>query len=365
MAINLSRETTLRLNAVTWRKHYPVEKLAFMLKPNSLHAVTTLTPLRVSFAGGGSDFPEFNKFLPGLVVSMAIRQYIYVTVKRHSPLFGERYRISYSETEHADSLAEIQNDIARACIELVGVDEPLFVSTASDLPAMSGLGSSSSFAVGLLNALHLLVGETVSAGQLAEEACQVELEMLGKPIGKQDQYAAAFGGLNAFEFRVDGRVSVDALTLDPQTYNLLDDLVMLWTGVQRTAVSVLEEQNQRTVENHDSLSGLVQLAQNFKSQLIGGILTRAQLGALLTSGWALKRELASNVTSEFLDATFEACINAGALGGKLLGAGGGGFLLMCVPQDGQEKFRRRVAPLPLVPVELEVRGSQVLSQVLA
>lgn len=295
---------------------------------------------------------------------MAIRQYIYVTVKRHSPLFGERYRISYSETEHVDSLSEIQNDIVRACIELVGVDEPLFVATASDLPAMSGLGSSSSFAVGLLNALHLLIGETVSAGQLAEEACEVELGMLGKPIGKQDQYAAAYGGLNAFEFRVDGRVSVDTLTLDPQTFNLLDGLVMLWTGVQRTAASVLEEQNHRTVENYDSLCGLVQLAESFKAQLIGGNLTSAKLGEFLTTGWALKRELASNVTSEFLDKTFEECIAAGALGGKLLGAGGGGFLLMCVPQDDQERFEKSLAHLSIVPVQLEVRGSQVLSQVL-
>ena len=162
--------------------------------------VTTITPQRISFAGGGTDFPDFYLKNGGAVVSATIDKFVYVTVKRHSELFREKYRLSYSQTEHVDEIDSIENDIARECLRFLNVDPPLFISTTSDLPVSSGLGSSSSFAVGLLLALHNLRGESVTAGQLAEEACHIEIEVLGKPIGKQDQYAAAFGGLNFYEF---------------------------------------------------------------------------------------------------------------------------------------------------------------------
>jgi len=322
-----------------------------------------MTPLRVSFLGGGTDFPAFHATHDGQVVSMAIQQFIYVTVKRHSPLFGERYRISYYETEHVNSIDEIQNEIVRACIKLIGIQEPLFVGTASDIPAMSGLGSSSSFAVGLLNALHLLVGESVSAGQLAEEACEVEINRLQKPIGKQDQYAAAFGGLNSFRFHTSGRVSVDAITLDSETSKILNGLVMLWTGMPRTAESILQEQNERTAQNQKSLSDLVQLSVDFKAQLVSGNLTLERLAQLLTQSWQIKRGLASNVTSVHLDAAFDKCLSVGALGGQLLVAGGGGFLLMCVSPERQEEFITQVNQLVAVPVRLETQGSRILSTV--
>lgn len=333
------------------------------MKTSSLHAVTTMTPLRVSFMGGGTDFPAFYETDEGLVVSMAIQQFIYVTVKRHSSLFGERYRISYSETEHVNSIGEIQNEIVRACIELIGIEEPLFVATASDIPSMSGLGSSSSFTVGLLNALHVLIGEYVSAGQLAEEACEVEISKLGKPIGKQDQYAAAFGGLNSFRFHTDGRVSIDAITLDRQTSALLNDLILIWTGMQRKADSILHEQNERTDQNQDALSTLVHFSNELKDQLVSGNLTLPGLADQLTRSWQIKRGLASNVTSEPLDDAFNRCLSAGALGGKLLGAGGGGFLLMCVPLGCKADFVSQITPLVSVPVRLESQGSRVLSKV--
>jgi D-glycero-alpha-D-manno-heptose-7-phosphate kinase len=324
-----------------------------------------MTPLRVSFLGGGTDFPAFHVRNEGLVVSMAIQQFIYVTVKRHSPLFGERYRISYYETEHVNSVDEIQNEIVRACIKLIGIQEPLFVGTASDIPAMSGLGSSSSFAVGLLNALHLLVGESVSAGQLAEEACEVEINRLQKPIGKQDQYAVAFGGLNSFRFHTSGRVSVDSITLDSETSKILNGLIMLWTGMPRTAESILHEQNERTAQNQDALNSLVNLSVDFKEQLVGGDLTLQRLADLLTQSWQIKRGLASTITSGPLDDAFDKCLSAGALGGKLLGAGGGGFLLMCVPPHKHDEFLTAVTPLVGVPVRLEPQGSRVLSRVSA
>ena len=191
--------------------------------------VSTITPQRISFVGGGTDLPAFYESHDGEVISSAIAQYVYVTVKRHSPLFQEAYRLSYSKTEHAHKLDDIENGIARECLRLVHVEPPLYIATAADLPASSGLGSSSSFAVGLLHALHLLKGERVSPGQLAEEACEIEINILGNPIGKQDQFAAAFGGLNHMLFKKNGRVEIDHLVLQD---NLIDEIfensLLIW-----------------------------------------------------------------------------------------------------------------------------------------
>lgn len=324
--------------------------------------MSTMTPLRISFFGGGTDFPAFYNHENGLVVSMAIQEFIYVSVKRHSPLFGEKYRISYYETEHVNALGDIKNSIARSCLELIGIEEPLFISTSSDIPTMSGLGSSSSFAVGLLNALHVMQGQTVSAGQLAEEACEVELNLLGKPIGKQDQYAAAFGGLNSFEFRTDGRVSVDAITLDGKSIYPLDSLLLVWTGMQRSAESILMEQNENTETNRTNLVKLKEFATTFKRELVAGELRLEQLASMLNESWNVKRNLAANVSSDEMDAVFSRLIEAGALGGKLLGAGGGGFFLACVPLELRANFTDRVHPLNVLPVTLESIGSRVLSR---
>ena len=216
--------------------------------------VTTITPQRLSFAGGGTDFADFYLHHGGAVVSATIDKFVYVTVKRHSELFDEKYRLSYSLTEHVDDLDLIKNDIARECLRFLNVDPPLFISTTSDLPVSSGLGSSSSFAVGLLLALHCLRGEEVTAGQLAEEACHIEIDVLGKPIGKQDQYAAAFGGLNFYEFMKDGRVRVESLwnrVTDLQ--ELFDSGTLYWTGVQRRAEDVLGEQQKNIPSQIEAL----------------------------------------------------------------------------------------------------------------
>ena len=220
--------------------------------------VTTITPQRISFVGGGTDLPSFYTNHGGGVISSAINQYVYVTVKQHSPLFDEAYRLSYSKTEHAHTLDDIENSIARECLRLVHVEPPLYIATAADLPASSGLGSSSSFAVGLLNALHLLKGERVSPAQLAEEACEVEINILGNPIGKQDQYAAAFGGLNHIIFKESGRVEIDHLVLQN---NLIDEIfensLLIWTGIQRDASSILAKQNKNVAKKIASYELLI------------------------------------------------------------------------------------------------------------
>src|ERR1051325_11199573 len=204
--------------------------------------IMTRTPLRVSFAGGGTDLADFYQKDFGAVFSTAINKYIYVTVKRHGPVFNELIRLNYSRSEQVQSLDEIENDIARECLRLLEIDPPIYVSTVADLPASTGLGGSSSFAVGLLNALHAFRGERVSAGQLAEEGCHIEIDVLKQPIGKQDQYAAAFGGLNLFCFGRNG------VTVHPQHISkrkldaLFESVMMFWTGMQRDASTVLEDQ---------------------------------------------------------------------------------------------------------------------------
>jgi D-glycero-alpha-D-manno-heptose-7-phosphate kinase len=327
-------------------------------------AVTTITPQRVSFCGGGTDLPDFYRKQGGAVVSSTIDKYIYVTVKRHSPLFSEAYRLSYSKTEHVQSLDEIENDVARECLRLLHVEPPLFIATASDLPALSGLGSSSSFAVGLLYALHTLRGEDVSAGQLAEEACHVEIEMLKRPIGKQDQYAAAFGGLNYIAFNPDGRVHLDPLWLpDEGAAGLFRNSMLFWTGVQREAGEILHEQRARIDEKSDTLAGMRDMAGVCRDALLGSADDLRRFGALLDAGWRSKRSLASNVSSSQIDDCYARAMSAGALGGKIVGAGGGGFLYLVVPEERHVAVRAALREMVDVPVRYEPRGARLLSVV--
>src|SRR4029450_11457823 len=204
--------------------------------------VVSSTPLRVSFAGGGTDLAAFYEHERGAVFSTAINKYIYVTVKRHGEVFNERIRLNYSRSEQVQGVDEIENNSERECLRFLQVEPPLYISTVGDLPASTGLGGSSSFAVGLLNALHAFRGERVSAGQLAEEACHIEIDVLRQPIGKQDQYAAAFGGLNFFCFKPGGGVTVEPQRVaNGGLEDLFANILMFWTGHQRDAGSVLAE----------------------------------------------------------------------------------------------------------------------------
>jgi D-glycero-alpha-D-manno-heptose-7-phosphate kinase len=322
--------------------------------------IVTRTPLRLSFAGGGTDLPAFYQHDDGAVLSSGIDKYIYVTVKRHGGMFDEAVRINYSRSEKVERISEIDNDIARECLRFLEVDPPIYVSTVGDMPASSGLGGSGAFAVGLLNALHALLGERVSAGQLAEEASHIEMEVLGQPIGKQDQYAAAFGGLNLFRFRNDGTV-----TVEPQRIRngflgeLFEHIVLFWTGHQRDAGSVLAEQQRRTDEKHESLCRMREQALQLR-QLLSNHATVAEVGRLLHEGWLEKRGLASTITNPQIDAWYDRARAAGALGGKVAGAGGGGFLFLVVPPDRQPAVRASLEGLREVRVRPETHGSQVV-----
>lgn len=329
-----------------------------------LRAVTTLSPMRMSLAGGGTDIPSYFVDHGGAVVSAAINQYVYVTVKRHSSLYGENYRLSYFKTEHVNELDEIENDIARECLRLVPIDPPLFMATVSDLPTLSGLGSSSSFAVGLLYALHLLRGENVSAGQLAEEACRVEIEILKRPIGKQDQYAAAFGGLNYIAFRRDGRVEIDPLVVpNGGIAHLFESSMLFWTGSQRDASTILGGQVTQIPRTSDHYAVLHQLADACRDEILRGPADLTRLAALLDAGWKIKRRLSTGISTRQIDEWYEKALSAGALGGKILGAGGGGFLYLLVPPECQDRVRAALSDMVDVRIGYDARGARILSEV--
>ena len=323
--------------------------------------VLTRTPLRVSFAGGGTDLAAFYESEYGAVVSTAINKYIYVTVKKHGEIFNEPIRLNYSRSEQVSRIDEIHNNIARECLRFLAIDPPIYISTVGDLPASTGLGGSSSFAVGLLNALHAYRGEKVSAGQLAEEASQIEIDILKEPIGKQDQYAAAFGGFNVFFFKRGGNVSVEPVRLANGGLSaLFEHMLMFWTGHQRDSSSVLAEQRNNTPDKMDSLLRMRNQAMEIQKLLCNNHGEIDMFGRILDEGWQLKRQLATTISTGQIDRWYQLARAAGALGGKLCGAGGGGFLLFLVPSDRRQSVRGALTDLVEVSVGPEVHGSQIL-----
>jgi D-glycero-alpha-D-manno-heptose-7-phosphate kinase len=323
--------------------------------------VVTRTPLRVSFAGGGTDLADFYERGYGAVFSTAIDKYIYVTVKRHSELFNEPIRINYSSTEQVDTIDEIKNNIARECLRFLGVQPPIYISTVGDLPASTGLAGSSSFAVGLLHALHAYRGERVSPGQLAEEATHIEIIVLKEPIGKQDQYAAAFGGLNFFRFNPGGAVTVEPLRMQGTFLDdLFEHILMFWTGIQRDASSVLSEQKQNIPAKLAFLEKMRAHAHQLQQCAGAGPFDPAAFGRVLHESWQLKRQLASSISSSQIDAFYERAMKAGAEGGKICGAGNGGFLLFIVRPEKKSAVRNALSDLLEVPIRFEAHGSRVL-----
>ena len=335
--------------------------MANLVRSETPRIVVTRTPLRVSFAGGGTDLAGFYEQDYGAVFSTAIDKYIHVTVKRHSELFNEPIRINYSVTEMVDEVGHIQNNIARESLRLLKIDPPIYISTVGDLPASTGLAGSSSFAVGLLQALHAYRGERVSPSQLAEEACHIEITVLKEPIGKQDQYAAAFGGLNFFRFNPGGAVTVEPVRVSSHFLGaLFDHILMFWTGIQRDASSVLVEQQRNIPDKLSYLKKIRDHAHELQSLAGSGRFDPVAFGRVLHESWQLKRQLASAISSPKIDEYYERAMKAGAEGGKICGAGNGGFLLFMVKPEKQPAVRQTLAQLLEVPVRYEVQGSRVL-----
>lgn len=324
--------------------------------------VITRTPLRVSFIGGGSDTGEYYRTAgPGQVVSLALNKYIYVAVKRHAPIFGERYRLSYSKNEIVDSLDDIENNIIRECIRFSEIDDPLYISTFSDIPAASGLGSSSALAVGLLNALHSLKEDPITRGQLAEEACYVEIDKLKSPIGKQDQYAVAFGGMNHFRFFADERVATESVDL-PSDYlsEFLSSASLFWTGLSRQAGSILTEQKANfSAGKIDEVSRMVEMVPEFLD-MIRTQRPISEVAELISHSWLLKQKFASKISSPDVANMFDMLVNFGGWGGKLCGGGGGGFILMFHDPAAGQNISERSNSKYRLELGMDFAGSVVL-----
>jgi len=330
---------------------------------NPVSLVVTRTPLRVSLIGGGTDLPEFyERQGRGAVISLALGRYIYVVVKRHAKIFNEQYRISYSKTEVAQNLSEIENNVIRECLRFADIQESLFVSTFSDIPAASGLGSSSSLTVGLLNALYAFKRENITRYQLAEEACEIEISRMGQPIGKQDQYAATFGGLNMYEFLSDGHVNVKGIKL-PHGYldRLLQSGTLYWTGLTRNVETILTQQKHNFSQGSThSAEAILDMVSPFHSALLSGA-TAPQVADIIAQSWELKKQLSSNVSNSVIEDYYSAAKAAGAYGGKICGGGGGGFLLLLHPNELRDSIGK-AAGFPFhLELNMDFSGTEILT----
>lgn len=318
------------------------------------------TPLRVSFLGGGTDFHDFYEREEGCVLSSAIDKYIFVIIKER---FDEKIRLGYTRTELVDSLDELQHELVREALRLTGITRQVELSTMGDIPSQgSGLGSSSTVTVGCLNAMYAHKGVLVDAETLAHQACTIEIDILDKPIGKQDQYIAAYGGLRFIRFQPDHTVRVEDVDVAEDVRRALDERLMLfYTGVTRQASSILKDQVAHIGDRMTVLCGLKSLAFEARRHLEQGQLDA--LGTVMDRGWSLKRQLASRISNASIDEMYETARQAGALGGKITGAGGGGFLLLYCPPKYHDAVRYALRGLRELPFRLERDGSKVIFNV--
>jgi D-glycero-alpha-D-manno-heptose-7-phosphate kinase len=319
--------------------------------------IITQTPLRISFLGGGTDFHGFYGQEEGCVLSSAINKYIFVIVKER---FDNKIRVGYTRTEMVDRLDDVQHNLVREALRKAGITQRIEVATMGDIPsAGTGLGSSSTVTVGALNAMYQHQGEVRDAATLAREACEIEIDILGQPIGKQDQYIVAHGGLRFIRFKPDGTVLVEKVRLPDESHRWLGrQLMLFYTGITRSAGSVLKEQVSNINDRFEVLRKMKQLAVQAKACLEQQAFN--EFGELLHQGWVYKKQLASGISNGRIDAMYSAARQAGAIGGKISGAGGGGFLLLYCPVERQDDVRKTLAPVRELPFTLERDGSKVI-----
>lgn len=319
--------------------------------------IITQTPYRVSFAGGGTDLPAFYQREAGAVFSVAVNHHMYVTV---SPRFERTTRIAYTRVEICESVDQIEHTLAREALRITGLGPHVEVTTVGDVPAGTGMGSSSSLTVGLLNALWAFKGQVSSSRKLAEESCRIEIDVLKKPIGRQDQYAAAFGGINYMRFNPDHSVEVEPVPVRPESIRELERrILLLYTDKQRDADRILQAQTEGTASRFSVLCQMRDLAAAMRDALTG-LAELEDFAKLLHEGWLLKRSLGFGITSSAIDQWYDAAIRAGAQGGKLLGAGGGGFLLLMAPPERHEAIREALGRPREIAFDVDRRGSRVI-----
>lgn len=314
------------------------------------------TPLRVSFFGGGTDFPSYFTRQGGCVISTAIDKYIFVMIKQR---YDDMIRVGWTRTEIVENVDDIHHELIREALKITGIQKGVEITTTGDIPAGSGLGSSSTVTVGSLHAMYAYLTELVSAERLAQEACLIEIDKLGKPIGVQDQYIAAYGGLRFIEFTTSGKIITSSVNLDQKTMRKLDEnFLLFYTGTTRKADNILEEQKTNIQDRLAVLGEMKQMAYTARDALLAGEID--VLGELLHQSWELKKQLASKISNGNIDEAYQLARSAGALGGKITGAGGGGFLLLYTPLGKRDSVRSALTGLQELPFHLEPDGSKVI-----
>lgn len=322
--------------------------------------IISRTPLRISFAGGGSDLPAYFQQDVGAVLSTTINKYIYITVNRK---FDHKIRASYSHTEMVDSVDDLQHELIRESLQLLNISSNIEITSISDIPSHgSGLGSSSSYTVGLLNALYAHTGRYADSERLARESCDIEIKRCGRVLGKQDQYIAGYGGLKFIQFNCNGSVFVDPVICNAETRRELQNgLLLMYTGIIRSSSSILQEQSINTGSNAEKRSlirQMVALAFDLRNALQSNDLDT--FGEILHAGWQAKRCLASGITNDRIDEWYHLARSSGAIGGKLLGAGGGGFLLLYAPPERHSNIVQALPELRPISFHLEPQGSKII-----
>ncbi len=321
--------------------------------------IISRTPFRISFFGGGSDYPVWYLRYGGAVLSTAIDKFCYLTCRYLPPFFEHKFRILYSKIEMTQAATEIQHPAVRGALQMMGIERGLEIHHDGDLPARSGMGSSSSFAVGLLHVLHALEGRMASREVLAREAIHLEQNVLKETVGSQDQIAAAFGGFNAIRFRPDGLFAVEPVYLPPERLvQFKSHLLLFFTGLSRLSSEIAEKIVASIPAKENSIRRFIEMVDEALGILANGNLE--DFGRLLDEAWQRKRALSEVVTNSTIDEAYEAAKTAGALGGKLLGAGGGGFLLIFAPPERHGSVRAALSSLLHVPFDFEPAGSQII-----
>ncbi len=322
--------------------------------------IISRTPFRISFFGGGTDYPAWYRKHGGTVLATTINKYCYITCRYLPPFFEHRYCVIYSRMEYCQTIEEILHPAVRETLRYLDFERGLEIHHDGDLPARSGMGSSSAFTVGLLHALYALKGHMASKKQLASESIHIEQDILQETVGSQDQVLAAYGGLNQITFLPNGEVSVTPITIPSERMHELNSHLMLfYTGIKRTASNVAESYVNGIEERKRQLRIMKDLVDESISVLNSGQDIKG-FGELLNEAWAFKRSLSSSVSNPEVDELFELAMSAGAIGGKLTGAGGGGFLLLFVPPERQERVRAKLNKLIHVPIKFEFLGSQII-----
>ncbi|MBU4198561.1 MAG: kinase [Verrucomicrobia bacterium] len=321
--------------------------------------IISRTPFRISFFGGGTDYPVWYNEHGGAVLATSINRYCYINCRYLPPFFEHKFRIVYSMVEDVRTIEDIKHPAVRKGLQFMRITDGVEIHNDSDLPARAGLGSSSSFTVGLLHALHGMRGEMCTRMQLAQEAIHVERDLIGENVGAQDQVTAAFGGLNVIRFSPGDRITIHPVTLPLDRIHLLQNhLLLYFTGFSRNASEIAADQIRNTPKMEKELQAIQAMVDEAMKIIGSGDI--GDFGRLLHEGWEIKRSLSAKISNAYLDDIYARGLAAGAIGGKLLGAGGGGFMLFFVPPDKQVHFRRQMAPLLHVPFEFESLGSQII-----